>query len=339
MTRDSQTPDVSSAGPPLSDRYGRTMKKLRVSLTDRCNLRCVYCMPECPGWRSRGELLDFEEIECLLRIFVARLGVEQVRLTGGEPLMRRNVADLVARLDALRADGLRRISLSTNGVLLARDARDLADAGLDDVNVSLDSLSPRRFEEITGGGRLGDVLAGIECARAAGLPVKLNCVVMRGVNDADVLALARWAYQANLALRFIEFMPLDGRGLWSAAKVFTEREIVASLRQEFVVTPEPRTADPARYFMLNGRMRVGVISTVSSPFCAQCDRIRLTADGRLFPCLFSPSGIDLKGPMRDRAGAGRIEACIRGAVADKPRGFVEQSGDLNPRVGMNVLGG
>jgi GTP 3',8-cyclase len=339
MPLELQTPDPLSAGPRLSDRYGRTMKKLRVSLTDRCNLRCVYCMPECPGWRTRDEILDFEEIERLVEIFVARLGVEQVRLTGGEPLVRQDVADLVARLGTLRAAGLRRVSLSTNGVLLARYARDLADAGLDDINVSLDSLSPRRFEKITGGGRLGDVLAGIECARAAGIAVKLNCVVMRGINDGDVLPLARWAYAANLALRFIEFMPLDSRGLWSPTMVFTEREIIAILKQEFAVVPEPRTPDPARYYLLNGRMRVGVISTVSSPFCARCDRIRLTADGRLFPCLFSPSGVDLKGAVRAGSGVDQIEACIRGAVADKPRGFAEQSEHLNPRVGMHVLGG
>jgi GTP 3',8-cyclase len=334
-----QTPAPSSAGPPLSDRYGRTMKKFRVSLTDRCNLRCVYCMPECPGWRTRDEILGFEEIERLVEIFVVRMGIEQVRLTGGEPLLRQNVADLVAGLGALRTAGLRRVSLSTNGVFLARYARALADAGLDDVNVSLDSLSPRRFEKITGGGRLSDVLAGIEFAREAGVSVKLNCVVMRGVNDGDVLPLARWAYQANLALRFIEFMPLDSRGLWSPEMVFTKREIIASLQQEFAVMSEPRTPDPARYFMLNGTMRVGVISTVSSPFCAQCDRIRLTADGRLFPCLFTQSGIDLKGTMRAGAGAGRIEACIRNAVANKPLGFVDQSAHLNPRVGMHVLGG
>jgi cyclic pyranopterin phosphate synthase len=339
MPLELHTQDPSSAGPPLSDRNGRTMKKLRVSLTDRCNLRCVYCMPECPGWRTRDEILGFEEIERLAEIFVARLGVEQVRLTGGEPLVRQNVADLMARLGALRAAGLRRLSLSTNGVLLARYARDLADAGLDDINVSLDSLSPWRFEEITGGGRLGDVLAGIERARTAGIAVKLNCVVLRGINDGDVLPLARWAYQENLALRFIEFMPLDSRGLWSPGKVFTEQEIIASLQQEFSVVPESRTTDPARYFTLNGRMRVGVISTVSSPFCAQCDRIRLTADGRLFPCLFSQSGIDLKGAMRAGSGADLIEACIRAAVANKPRGFVEQSGQLNTRVGMHVLGG
>jgi cyclic pyranopterin phosphate synthase len=339
MASQCQISGVPSAGSPLSDRYGRLMKKLRVSLTDRCNLRCVYCMPASPGWRTREEILSFEEIEGLVRVFVERLEIKQVRLTGGEPLVRQNVADLVARLGALRKVGLGRVSLSTNGVLLATHAGELAAAGLDDVNVSLDSLSPRRFETITGGGRLGDVLDGIECARAAGIPVKLNCVVTRGINDGDVLPLARWAYREKLALRFIEFMPLDGRGLWNQAKVFTEREIVARLRQEFAVASEPRTPDPARYFTLNGRVRVGVISTVSSPFCAQCNRIRLTADGRLFPCLFSSSGLDLKGAIRAGSSADSIEACIRGAIANKPRGFVELSGQLNTRVGMNILGG
>jgi len=297
-------------------------------------------MPECPKWGGRDEILGFEEIERLAEVFVARSNVDQVRLTGGEPLVRQNVAELVGKLDALRTAGLRRVSLSTNGALLARYARDLADAGLDDVNVSLDSLSPRRFEEITGGGRLADVLAGIECVRRAGISVKVNCVVMRGINDSEVLLMARWAFQENLTLRFIEFMPLDSRGLWSAEKVFTEREIIATLQQQFSIVAEPRTADPARYYLINGRPRLGVISTVSSPFCAQCDRIRLTADGRLFSCLFSPSGIDLKGAMRAGADADGLETLIRAAVAGKPRGFVEQSREHHDaRVGMHVLGG
>ncbi len=340
MLAEKQTSDLASGRAALSDRFGRTMKKLRVSLTDRCNYRCIYCMPECPKWGGRDEILGFEEIERLARVFVVRSDVDQVRLTGGEPLVRHNVAELVGKLDALRTAGLRRISLSTNGALLARYARDLADAGLDDVNVSLDSLSPRRFEEITGGGRLADVLAGIECVRRAGISVKVNSVVMRGINDGDVLLLARWAFQENLTLRFIEFMPLDSRGLWSPEKVFTERQIIATLQQEFSIVAEPRTADPARNYLINGRPRLGVISTVSNPFCAQCDRIRLTADGRLFSCLFSPSGIDLKGAMRAGADADGLETLIRAAVAGKPRGFVEQSEEhRNARVGMHVLGG
>lgn len=324
---------------PLVDRFGRTMKKLRVSLTDRCNFRCAYCMPECPSWNARSEILSYEEIGRLVSVFVSRLGIEQVRLTGGEPLMRRNVPALVRKLDPLRAAGLRRISISTNGALLARRARELGEAGLDGVNVSLDSLSPRRFREITGGGTLGDVLNGIDSARRAGLQVKINCVVMRGTNDSDVLPIARWAYGAGLSLRFIEFMPLDSRGLWSPERVFLESEIVALLRTEFAVVPLPRTPDPARYFLLNDRLRVGVISTISNPFCASCDRIRLTADGRLLSCLFSEASNDLKVPMRGGAGDADLAARIRAAIYDKPRGFIERSAHARTPIGMNVLGG
>ncbi len=339
MPCEPQSLHVSGIRPALSDRFGRTMKKLRLSLTDRCNYRCVYCMPECPEWGVKREILTFEEIERLAAIFVSRLGVEQIRITGGEPLVRRNVADLVERLGALRRAGLRRISVSTNGSLLARYARDLAGAGLNDVNVSLDSLSAGRFEEITGGGRLGDTLAGIESARKVGLPVKINSVMIRGVNDEEVLPMARWAYQENLPLRFIEFMPLDSRGLWSPDKVLSEREIIAKLQQEFAVLAEARTGDPARYFVLNGRVRVGIISTVSNPFCATCDRIRLTADGRLFPCLFSPLKTDLKKAMRAGGDADDLEARIFAVVTAKSSGFLERSVEQHTHVSMHVLGG
>ena len=323
----------------LDDQFGRTMKRLRVSLTDRCNFRCVYCMPECPVWGARQELLSFEELRLLTGIFVTRFGIEQLRLTGGEPLLRRGAARFVAMLSGLRDAGLRRVSLSTNGALLARDARGLADAGLDDVNVSLDSLSPERFREITGGGSLRDVLDGIDRAREAGLPVKINAVIMRGANDADVLPLAEWAYREQLPLRFIEFMPLDSRGLWSPDKVFTERELIATLSREFEIAPMPRTSEPASYYLLNGAFRVGVIPTVSNPFCSRCDRIRLTSDGRLFACLFSPAGVDLKQTIRATLDRDALESRIRAAIFNKPRGFVEKSALINGHAGMHVLGG
>lgn len=323
----------------LVDRFGRTMKKLRVSLTDRCNFRCIYCMPECPTWSARSEILSYEEIGRLVSIFVSQLGIEQVRLTGGEPLMRQNVPALVRKLELLRTAGLSRISISTNGALLERRACELAEAGLDGVNVSLDSLSPQRFREITGGGVLDDVLSGIDSARSAGLQVKINCVVMRGTNDCDVLPIVRWAYDAGLSLRFIEFMPLDSRGLWTSERVFLESEIIALLRSEFAVVPMPRMPDPARYFLLNDRTQVGIISTISNPFCASCDRIRLTADGRLLTCLFSEASNDLKVPMRAGASDVELAARIRTAVNDKPPGFIERSALSRTPIGMNVLGG
>lgn len=338
-TQLTETAFALRTAPTLGDQFGRTMKRLRVSLTDRCNFRCVYCMPECPAWGAREEILTFAELRRLLEIFVTRLGIEQLRLTGGEPLLRSGVARFVAMLSELRCTGLRRVSLSTNGVLLTRDARQLADAGLDDINVSVDSLSPERFCQITGGGRLHDVLQGIDSARKAGLPVKINAVVMRGTNDADVLPLARWAYREQLPLRFIEFMPLDSRGLWSPDKVFTERELISLLSREFEVTSTSRTSEPASYYYLNGSLRLGVIATVSNPFCSSCDRVRLTSDGRLFACLFSPAGVDLKGALRLELDNDQLESRIRAAVFNKPAGFVEKSARTIEHAGMHVLGG
>jgi GTP 3',8-cyclase len=315
------------------------MKKLRISLTDRCNFRCVYCMPECPVWGPRKVILSLEELHHLAAVFVGRFGVEQIRLTGGEPLLRSGAPRFVSMLHGLRAAGLRRVSLSTNGTLLARYAQELAESALDDANVSLDSLSPARFHQITGGD-LREVLRGIESAREAGLPVKLNAVVMRGTNDIDIPALAAWAYQADIPLRFIEFMPLDSRGLWSPDKVFTEREIVALLARQFEVKPLPRTDEPASYYLLNGHFRLGVISTISNPFCARCDRIRLTADGRLFACLFSPAGVDLKSALRPTINSDLLESQMEAAIRNKPRGFVERTASMDRgNVGMHVLGG
>ncbi len=319
----------------LGDQFGRTMKKLRVSLTDRCNFRCVYCMPECPVWGSKEEILSLEELHQLVDIFVTRLGIEQLRLTGGEPLLRKGASRFVAMMSELRAVGLRRVSLSTNGALLVRYSRELADAGLDDLNVSLDSLSSTRFQQITGGGSLRDVLRGIDCAREVGLPVKINAVVMRGTNDADVLPLASWAYREKLPLRFIEFMPLDSRGLWSPEKVFTERELIGLLSREFGIVPLARTSEPASYYLLNGCFRLGIISTVSNPFCAQCNRLRLTSDGRLFTCLFSAAGVDLKDALRAEVEPDVLESRIRRAISIKPAGFAGKS----RHAGMHVLGG
>lgn len=338
-TKLTETPFAVRNVPSLSDQFGRTMKRLRVSLTDRCNFRCVYCMPECPVWGARQEILSFDELRRLIEIFVTRLGIEQLRLTGGEPLLRNGVAGFVAMLSKFRCAGLRRVSLSTNGVLLTRYARDLADAALDDINVSVDSLSPERFCQITGGGSLHDVLQGIDSAHEAGLPVKINAVVMRGTNDADVLPLARWAYREQLPLRFIEFMPLDSRGLWSPDKVFTERELISLLSREFEVTSTPRTSEPASYYCLNGSFRLGVISTVSNPFCGSCDRVRLTSDGKLFACLFSPAGVDLKQAVRAEIDNSQLESRIRAAVFTKPAGFAEKSALMNGHAGMHVLGG
>lgn len=340
MLSDNQSATVRTQPSPLRDRFGRTMKKLRISLTDRCNFRCVYCMPECPVWGPRDVVLSLEELHHLASVFVARFGVEQIRLTGGEPLLRTGAPRLVSMLHGLRAAGLRRVSLSTNGALLARHARELAEAGLDGANVSLDSLSPDRFHQITGGGNLHEVLRGIESAREAGIPLKLNAVIMRGTNDDEVPALAQWAYRADIPLRFIEFMPLDSRDLWSRDKVFTEREIVDLLARQFEVKQLARTDEPASYYLLNGHFRLGVISTISNAFCARCDRIRLTADGRLVACLFAAAGADLKSALRPTVDPELLESRIEAAIWNKSPGFVEESASTDRKnVGMHVLGG
>ncbi len=333
--------DGEQAPSQLTDSYGRVARKLRVSLTDRCNYRCVYCMPECPVWGPRENLLSFEELYALVSVFVSRFGVEQIRLTGGEPLMRSGAADFIRMLGTLCSSGLRRISLSSNGVLLGRLAGKLAEAGLDDVNVSLDSLTPDRFAQITGGGNVSDVLNGIEAARRAGLPVKVNTVVIRGFNETEVVGLCRWACREQISLRFIEFMPLDARGFWSEQKVFSEREILAVLGHHFELGSMETTDEPATYYTLDGKFQIGVIPTVSRPFCARCNRVRLTSDGRLFSCLFSPSGLDLRTPLRSGTVEPVIESLIAGAVRQKPRGFVElrDSARCGREVSMNVLGG
>ena len=329
----------------LQDRFGRTKCKLRVSLTDRCNFRCPYCMPETPDWLPKASLLSDAERFRLLRLFVAELGITHLRLTGGEPLLRKDLPERIVEFGALRDAGVERISLTTNGHLLAERAEALKHAGLDDLNVSLDALSPAAFHALSGGrGDVGRVLQGILAARAAGLPVKLNTVVMRGYNEDEILPLARWAGEHDLPLRLIEFMPLDGGGQWRSERVVNEAEMLGVLEREFRITAEPETGDPARYYLLNGpsgldgHHRVGIISTISRPFCSRCDRLRLTADGQLFACLFSAEGFDLRGMLRNDASDADLTAAIRGQVWRKDEGYAA-TGYVERPITMHALGG
>jgi cyclic pyranopterin phosphate synthase len=326
----------------LRDRFGRVKRKLRVSLTDRCNFRCPYCMPDSPEFMERAERLSRRELLRLLRLFVAELGITHLRLTGGEPLLRRDLEAVIAECGELRSLGLERISLTTNAALLARRAEGLKAAGLDDLNISLDALSPDTFARLSGNREVQPVLDGIAAARAAGLPLKLNAVVVRGVNDDEILPLTRWAMAQALPLRFIEFMPLDGRHEWSKQRVVTEAEILERLRGEFGVEALPRGSDPAAYFELRGgddQVKIGVIATVSNPFCASCDRLRLTADGKLYPCLFSPKGVSLREPLRDGADDAGLRALIRDTVWHKDAGYIAHPGYAERRIAMNSLGG
>jgi len=326
----------------LRDRHGRVKRKLRVSLTDRCNFRCPYCMPDSPEFLERTERLSRRELQQLLRLFVAELGVTHLRLTGGEPLLRRDLEAVVAECGELRALGLERISLTTNAALLARRAAGLKAAGLDDLNISLDALTPDTFARLSGNREVQPVLDGIAAAQAAGLPLKLNAVVVRGVNEDEILPLTRWAMSQDLPLRFIEFMPLDGRHEWSQQRVVTEAEILERLRGEFEVAALKRGNDPAAYFEIRrsgGAARIGVIATVSNPFCASCDRLRLTADGKLYPCLFSPKGTSLRESLRAGAADSELTALIRDTVWHKDAGYVEHPGYAERRIAMNALGG
>jgi cyclic pyranopterin phosphate synthase len=318
---------------PLRDRFDRVKRKLRVSLTDRCNFRCPYCMPDSPDFLDRAERLKRPELQRLLRLFVGQLGVSRLRLTGGEPLLRRDLEAVIAECGELRALGLERISLSTNGALLARRAAGLKAAGLDDLNISLDALTPATFARLSGNRDVQPVLDGITAARDAGLPLKLNTVIVRGVNEDEILPLTRWALLHKLPLRFIEFMPLDGRGEWSRQRVVSEAEILQRLGAEFKLSPLPRGNDPAAYYSLHGAggtaaaaPEIGVIATVSNPFCASCDRLRLTSDGKLYPCLFSPKGTSLRDPMRDGADDAELSALIRSTVWHKDAGYAARPG-------------
>ncbi len=328
---------------PLEDRYGRVATDLRVSLTDRCNLRCSYCMPaEGLDWLPDDSVLTDDEIVRLIRIGVERLGIREVRFTGGEPLVRRGLVDIVRRTKELEPSP--DTSLTTNALGLARTAQALADAGLDRVNVSLDSVRSESFATITRRDRLDDVIAGLEAASVAGLnPVKINAVLLRGVNDDQAPELLRWSLEHGYELRFIEQMPLDAQHGWSREAMVTADEIFAALDREFTLTPasEPRGSAPAELFTVDGGPgTVGVIASVTRPFCGDCDRVRLTADGQVRNCLFAREESDLRGALR--AGASDEDLAERWLVAmrGKRAGHgIDDPSFLQPDRPMSAIGG
>ncbi|NJQ02091.1 GTP 3',8-cyclase MoaA [Streptomyces zingiberis] len=331
----------------LTDTYGRTATDLRVSLTDRCNLRCTYCMPE-EGlqWLPKPELLTDDEIVRLVRIAVTRLGVREVRFTGGEPLLRPGLTGIVERCAALEPRP--RISLTTNGIGLERTAPALRAAGLDRVNVSLDTLRPAVFKAMTRRDRHHDVLRGLAAARAAGLaPVKVNAVLMPGVNDDEAPELLAWAVEEGYELRFIEQMPLDAQHGWTRDGMVTAGDILASLRTRFSLTPEgeeERGSAPAeRWVVDGGPARVGVIASVTRPFCRACDRTRLTADGQVRTCLFAREESDLRGALRSGGGDADDDAVAqlwRTAMWGKKAGSgIDDPSFLQPQRPMSAIGG
>ena len=328
----------------LTDGFGRVATDLRVSLTDRCNLRCTYCMPaEGLEWAPTADVLSDEEIVRLVRVAVGA-GVTDVRFTGGEPLVRPRLEEIVAAVAQLRPRP--RLSLTTNGIGLERRARGLREAGLDRVNVSLDSLDAETFSRITRRDRHADVLRGLAAAVDAGLtPVKVNAVLMRGFNDHEAPDLLRWAVREGYELRFIEQMPLDPQHGWDREQMVTADEILEQLQREFVLTPDDahvRGSAPAETWLVDGGPgRVGVIGSVTRPFCAACDRIRLTADGQVRNCLFAREEGDLRGPLRSGATDAELLAVMTGHQARKRagHGIGDPGGFLQPDRPMSAIGG
>ena len=325
----------------LVDSFGRTVRDLRISITDRCNFRCTYCMPsEGMQWLTRPEVLTYEEIERVTSIFVNRFGIRSVRLTGGEPTVRAHLPVLVEKLARI---GLDDFSITTNGSTFKSVASDLYAAGLRRANISLDTLRRDRFEQMTRRDELENVIEGIDAAVIAGFsPVKVNAVVQRGVNDDEIVDLARFGRDRNIEVRFIEFMPLDAEGNWNPKQVMGQDEIVAAIGDVFPLEQVPaRGAAPAdRWRYLDGRGTVGVIPTVTKPFCGDCDRVRLTADGQFRTCLFATDEFDLMSLLRNGATDDVIAETIVNAVAAKWAGH--QIGKVNfirPKRTMSQIGG
>ena len=323
----------------FTDTQGRRPRKLRVSLTDRCNFRCGYCMPEQPQWAPASQLLSMAERLRIIRLFVQHAGVTSLRLTGGEPLLS---PDLEPMLRALRRDdttrGLR-LSVTTNAQLLGRRAQALQSAGLDDLNVSLDAVDPGRFDAMTRTrGRLPAVLDGIDAACRVGLPVKLNAVIVRGHNEDQILPLLNWASERNLVIRFIEFMPLEGGALWRRERVCSEADMLARIQQARGEVEALGANGPASYYRLSDGTRFGVIPTVTRPFCGQCDRMRLNATGDLYTCLFSEAGTALRPLLRSHASDDELLDQLSAAVRSKSPGYAV-TGAVERPITMHGLGG
>jgi cyclic pyranopterin phosphate synthase len=340
MSSDSDNRNSTIDNAKLLDSFGRVHNNLRISVTDRCNLRCTYCMPEEVTFMERGELLTFEEITRFVRVAVP-LGIDKVRLTGGEPLMRRDLPVLVRMLHEI--EGIRDLGLTTNGVLLAEHAQTLYDAGLRRINISLDTLNPERFRQLARRDGLEQVIAGIHAAKKAGFdPVKVNAVSIRGITEHEVAPLAHFAREHGLEMRFIEYMPI-GADHWERDKVYFAHEILEQLETVAPLLPaedyDPRA--PAMEFQYeDGGGRVGIIASISRPFCMRCNRIRLTADGKLRNCLFALDEVDVKGLLRGNAPEAELAEVIRTNVASKWEGHeINTSRFIKPLRTMHAIGG
>jgi GTP 3',8-cyclase len=338
----------------LIDSFGRIAKKLRISVTDRCNMQCMYCMPPQSKvqWFNKENVLDYDEIARLVSI-LADLGIERIRLTGGEPLLRPKLEDLIISLGNI--NGIKSISMTTNGLLLGNKVKQLRDAGLEGVNISLDSFRTNRFKAITGTDSLDKVIDAIEAADRAGLKVKINTVVIRGWNEDEIVDFANFARNTGHTVRFIEFMPLDGSGIWQPDLVYSKKEMIESIiRNIGKIIPlndnyggstnsNIYSSDPATpYSFVDGKGTIGFIPSITEPFCGNCDRVRLTSDGRLLTCLFEKSGYDLRGMLRSRKSDYIIKKQLIEDIRKKPEGIIKmiKTKALKPSLNlMHTIGG
>jgi len=325
----------------LIDTYGRVHRNLRVSLTDRCNLRCTYCMPnDFAAWLPSEHQLTTDELVRVIEIAVSE-GINEVRLTGGEPLLRPDIVEIVSRINAIT--NAPTLTMTTNALTLAKVAQPLVDAGLTRINISLDTLDRDRFKLMTHRDRIDDVFAGIKAAQAAGInPIKINAVLLKGVNADEAPALLEWALANNLALRFIEQMPLDAGGIWERSALVTADDIYTDLSTRYQLTPcDDRGSSPAEEFFVNGGpATVGIIGSVTRPFCGACDRLRLTSDGQLRSCLFSLEEMDLRTAMRNGASDEDIAQRFRKTVAGKLPGHgINDPKFIQPQRPMSAIGG
>ena len=323
----------------LVDPFGRTVRDLRISVTDRCNFRCQYCMPaEGMQWLPRKDILSFEEIERFARICVSRFGFNGIRLTGGEPLVRAHLPELVERLAGLGVD----LALTTNGATLRLHAAALVAAGLTRINISLDSLQRERFTELTRRDELDRVLDGVDAALEAGLqPIRINVVMMRGINDDEIVDFANYGREKDVTVRFIEFMPLDAGDVWTDRLVVPADEIIKTIGEAFPIEPVERGNEPAeRWRYSDGNGEVGVIASVTKPFCGNCDRVRLTAEGQFRTCLFAVDEFDMRSLLRSEANDEAIADAISAAVGTKWAGHsIGQVNFIRPKRTMSQIGG
>jgi GTP 3',8-cyclase len=328
----------------MEDKFGRVAKKLRISVTDRCNMRCVYCMPDNnTSWFEQNNILNYDQIVRLVTIFT-KFGVEKIKITGGEPTIRPKIEDLIRSISNI--NGIKSISMTTNGILLKDKVKQLKESGLDSVNISLDTFDSERFKSITGiENGLNKVLESIFAAKSAGIQVKINTVIMRNWNDDEIVHFAQFSRETGIAVKFIEFMPLDGTGIWSNNLVFSKQEMIDIIETKInkLVPLYNDNSDPARlYSFKDSKSVIGFIASITEPFCQYCDRVRITSNGKFLTCLFEKNGYDLKKLLQQGKSDVEIGEYILESIKKKPEGIISiiKSNSLKPSLNkMHTIGG